>query len=776
MELPRHPWRPLGSALRAFGHAALRREIWTPFCVLALLEGVCLAAVARFDLLPTFVLAPVLAVFPDIESSLHYPAVLFALPQLARALDLLLFLTAGAVAQGIVIERLGRAWRTDLAAEARPRRRQQLGRGLSLVLLAVLLVAPSAAATRLLLLVGQRDLAPAAGLAIGFVSSTLLFVAPAFVVLHGLSLRASVRESARLVARLPIAIPFAVVGLALLHAPGLVLRTPAIQAAVGHDPDWILAALLGPLPAQVLGSVLAATIAAYFALRTRVRSAASTPRPLPALGLLLLVLAVGPGCDSSSRALQERYAAERILERARLREIDSVESESAPDSTGWLAIASLYGRAVERLGEERIRRPPGPGLDRDLGRLACQALLGRAHAWSAAGRAASARRDYEALLSPANPYRSARGDAALGVARCADREGRWPAAYAAYLAWADGVREGTWPLRRSGLGVGAYVARRLRDRGDSAARAEWVDRAAEALAAAAARGELVREARTTRFGLLLAAEEWEAAYGALDDLRAVRGGQDGALLVAEASLLAGGLGRPRDALGLLAGLSSEDSPFDGQHRVTAWLLLGQIHSRAERWEEARRAYEHAFAASRAESGRSEALLGLARLHAACGRSDEARRTYRQLRESFTSTPAGLLAPLEETRLLLAEGRRGEAHDLVLQAIQAYRGVIQQFGTERPSYLAARSLGECLGLAGSWERGIAFLDSISSAFGRDVRAGSLLVHAARLAADEMDDPRRARALLVELHARYPDSDLVAAARSLEDSLDARLSAP
>jgi hypothetical protein len=96
-------------------------------------------------------------------------------------------------------------------------------------------------------------------------------------------------------------------------------------------------------------------------------------------------------------------------------------------------------------------------------------------------------------------------------------------------------------------------------------------------------------------------------------------------------------------------------------------------------------------------------------------------------------------------------------------------VISDYGTELPALRAAGYMSEVLGLSGSWERGVAFLDSISDGFSKDPRAGSLLVRAARLSAERLGDPERARLLLARVRERYPRSDLAVAVQVLEDSL-------
>jgi hypothetical protein len=773
MAIPRHPLRPLLSALRAVAVQAHRIEIWLPFLGIAAFKLLLLVASARLDLIPGIVLWPVLRIAPDLEQVLHYPQLLFRLPQLAQALDLVCFLSLGALAQGWAISRLVRAWGSSVAPAGAAQRRARAG---SLVLIAVFLVAVPWGVSHVLAWVGLRDWAPMAAIGAGAITAMLLFVAPAFVVVHGMPLGQAIAASIRQLGRLPIAVPLAVALVSLLHVPAILLRSPAIRAGAGNDPDWILAALLGQLPAEILGAALSAGLAAYFALRTSIKKS-SPPRLAAAATAVALVWLCGCSPQAGD-ALRLRYECERWIERGRLRELALIERETSADSTAWLNVADLYDRALTRLGPQRLESPARGALEHDLGRLACKALLGRAEARLRAERIDQARRDYRLLIDARTPYRGAQGDAALGLARCEDRSGRWNAAHAAFQAWMEGVRAGRWPLHRNGLVAPAYVSRRLRDRGARAARVAWVDLAAAALDSAAARGQLEREARTSAFGLLVSAERWEEAYATLGRIRSsgsLRNGS-GALLVAEASLLAGGLGRDREALGILAGLQAERSAFDGQHRVAGWLLLGEVQSRARQWSEAQHAYENAAAEARSESGRSEAMLGLARVHAGRGELSEARRLYTQLRDVYIATPAGLQAPLEELRLLYNRGLDAEARALTPVALAGYRRVIQQYGTELPALLAAQHSSECLGLAGSWDKGVVFLDSIATSFGDDPRAGMLLMRAARVAAEQLEDRQNAGRLLAELQARYPDSDVAVLARGFADSLALHASLP
>jgi TolA-binding protein len=494
--------------------------------------------------------------------------------------------------------------------------------------------------------------------------------------------------------------------------------------------------------------------------------------------LAVLVLVAGSGCDlERARDVSRRYACERWVERAGLRHAD-LRAEGVTDSTAWSAVAALYGRAVERLDAGLMERDGADALRHDLGRLACRARLGGADARSRAGLHEPALRGFAEVLERAVSFEGARADAALGLAQAEDRAGHWSEAHAAYCRWLEGVRDGTWPLHRQGMDVPVYVSRRLRDRNARQARLEWVDLSARALDAAASRGELPRPARYTRFVVLLEAERWDEAYAALRRCRELHDpdGEDGGLVVAEASLLAGGLGRQRDALRLLAGLDAERSGFASQHRVAGWLLAAQIQARAGDLRAAQRDYARAAAEARSAAGRSEAALGLARIHTELGELDQARRYYSQLRQVWFATPAGLLAPVEEVRMLWRFASEAQARALLPVAMQHYRRIIQQFGTEMPAMLAAQYLSECMGLAGSWERGIAFLDSIAREFESDPRSGSLLVRAARLAAEKLSDGERAEALLEQLYARYPNSDVAVLARTLEDSLSQRVPSP
>ena len=772
MGLPVHPIRPFTNAVHAV--AGCQREVaaWAPWALLAVCKAAVLVALARFDLVPPLVWGAVLAILPGLEARVHYPDLPLAMPGLMRRVDLFLFLTVAIWAHAWTIARLARRWGATPA-------RLGIRHALRLVCLAVPLVAIPAAVVAVASPFWGRETAGLAAAACGAFVAAFLFAAPAFVVVHDLDLRRAVRASAGLLLRLPLAVPLAVVAVGLLHAPGLFLRAPAVRAGVAQDPDWILWALLAQLPSQALGAFIAAGISTYYALRTRERrpqERARGLRPATATALVVVVAALGTGCDDRAPALSLRYASERAIERARLR-ADALKTQASPaDSTAWLQVAAMYNRPLQRLDRTRDGAAGSPQLERDLGRLAVRARLGRAAAWSRGGRSQAARADYAAVIAQ-QEFRGARADAALGLARCEDRARQWDAAFAAYRAWIEGVAAGDWPLHANGLEAPAYVARRLADRGAMIAREDWIECAQRAFALAAARDEQARDARMVRFALLLAAARWDDAFLALRELRAAHDpqGRDGRLLVAEASLLAGGMRRDDAALGVLHGLNAEGSPFDDQHRVAGWLLAGNIHSRRGENRAARDAFESAAGAARSDAGRSEATLGLARICAARGDIEAARRHYSQLRQAWPSTQAGLVAPLEEIRMLRQAGRDDEANALVPVVQRTYRDVIRRFGTEKPALVAARFLGETYGAQGDWDAGVALLDSMFTTFGTDARAGTLLVLAARLAAEKLADEQRAAALLERVTTRFPDSDVAVFARGFADSLTATAAA-
>ncbi len=737
-----------------------------PFLVVGLAKALLIAALARPDSVPSLLLAPLLVLLPGVESHLRYPQLVLRLPEIARALDVALFLTVQVGLQAWAISAFGRAW----TGSSQPWWRFQ---GIAaLLVIAVLLLAAPFATLRIGSAFGGGVAAGHAALAVGTLVQMVLFAAPAYVLLLGMGLRAAVASSAGLLGQLPLAIPLAVIVLAALHAPTVVLRGPVLAVASGYDPDWILWTLLGQIPADVLGGYLAAALSTSFVVRMRhmdlpIRSS----RSAVALGAIVLITLQSSGCDlDRARDVRMRYAAERRVERADRRAAELVGAAGA-DSVAWLHVGEQYEGALSVTGEDWIATRAVGSVRIGIAKLAGRALLGRADAWSRAGRHAPAQAEFERMLAKATAYPGMCSDAALGLARAIDRSGDWNAAHAAYLQWLEGVAAGTWPLHRNGLEVPGYVSRRLRARGENAARADWIARAEGALEAAAERGSLARAARSSRFVLLLEAERWEDAYASLRRMRELHDptGRDGALLFAEASLLAGGLGRPNAALGVLAGLTAEKNPFDSQHRVAGWLLAAQIHVRDSAWGPARTAFEHAASEARSDAGHSEALLGLARVHVALDEIDEARRTFTQLRELYGNTAAGLRASLEELQLLRRRGVPEDVDALLPVVVHHYRRVLQQYGTETPALLAAAALSECFGVTGQWDRGVTLLDSLSGTLASDARAGTLLVRAARIAVDELHDPPRARRLLASLQTRYPRSDVAVLARALDDSL-------
>jgi tetratricopeptide (TPR) repeat protein len=492
------------------------------------------------------------------------------------------------------------------------------------------------------------------------------------------------------------------------------------------------------------------------------------------LGLVFLTgtLPEFPGCRlDAARTLQTRYGAERWVERAELRRTQARLLPDTQATADWQAAAALYGRAIEALpplvGRGRAQTP----LEGDVERLVNRAVLGYVEVLRELEEHADALR-WAGLLFGNSPYwPGTQGRAALEIARCHDAARDWAAALQGYRAWCTGVRDGDWPLHRSELDVATYVSRRLADRGQFDARRAWVSLAQEALQQAGQRGEHARDARYARFLLLLDAENWDAALQALRLTRRMHDpqGHDGGLVLAEANLLAGALKRPDEAMGLLVGVYRDGSGQSVQYRVAALLLAGQIRLRSADLDMAQELYEAAEGLARSSMGRAEAILGLARVHAARGEVELASRRYTQLRTSWPATAAGLLGSLEEYRLLRQHGMDIEAETVLSQAMDHYRSVILQFGTELPALRAAGYLSEVLGRSQSWEQGVAFLDSIAETFSEDPRAGTLLLRAARISAEHLDDPHRAQSLLHRVTQRYPESDLAVAIRPFADSL-------
>jgi TolA-binding protein len=120
-------------------------------------------------------------------------------------------------------------------------------------------------------------------------------------------------------------------------------------------------------------------------------------------------------------------------------------------------------------------------------------------------------------------------------------------------------------------------------------------------------------------------------------------------------------------------------------------------------------------------------------------------------------------------MLRQAGRDAEAQALLPVMQRTYRDVIRRYGTEKQALIAARFLGETYGAQGDWTAGVAVLDSLFTSLGTDARAGTLLLQAARLAAQELGDRERAASLLQRVTTRFPHSDVAVFARGFADSL-------
>lgn len=288
--------------MRAIAGQTGNWRAWTPFLAVVGAKALALCAIARFDLVPWFVTAPLLTLLPQLEHHVHYPQLLLQLPWFAHLADLALFATAGLLAQALSIRALARVWSSHPVVPLGSARRRMRA-ALALAGFALVLLAVPAAAVRVGRWFGAGEMAATVAMLAGGVTSLLLFTAPVFAIVHAMGFTRSVRASINMVAHLPVALPLAVVAIAVLHVPGLVLRTPAIRAGAAQDPDWILGALLGQLPAEFLGAFLAAGVATYVVCRTRVRTARGYVPVARAAAVAVAALALGTltGCSGDAR-------------------------------------------------------------------------------------------------------------------------------------------------------------------------------------------------------------------------------------------------------------------------------------------------------------------------------------------------------------------------------------------------------------------------------------------------------------------------------------------
>lgn len=270
MLLRQHPLLPFTRALGWTTRRLADPRLWLPFLLLGVLKGLLLAALARLDVVPDHVVAALLTIAPGLEPTLTYPDLLLNLPDLARYVDLLLFVTLGAVVHGWAIVYLARTWTHEPLALL-PDARRGVARLASLWLLSISVAAVPFAARTAAAVIGEPELGTWCALGAGLAVQALLFSAAAFVVIDGSSPWRSIKRSTQVLTTYPFAVPAAMLFLAAIHAPVLALRAPALMAGAHRNPDWILAALLGQIPADLLGAFFAAGLAARFALSSPVR-------------------------------------------------------------------------------------------------------------------------------------------------------------------------------------------------------------------------------------------------------------------------------------------------------------------------------------------------------------------------------------------------------------------------------------------------------------------------------------------------------------------------
>jgi hypothetical protein len=270
MAFPQHPFRPFLRAVESIARRLGDLRLWLPFLVLGAFKGLLLCGLARIDLVPTAVVDAMLTAAPGMSELLRYPDLMLDRPDLARDVDLALFVTLGAFVHGWAIVHLARTW-TGEPVPFLPGARQGAARLGNLLLLSTCMAAAPMAARLIAHAVGEAAFAPMGALAVGLVAQALLFMAAAFVVLDGGPLWRNVQHSVFVLGAFPLAVPAAILFQAALHAPALALRSPALVAGADRNPDWILAALLAQIPADLLGAFFAAGFAARYALSSQVR-------------------------------------------------------------------------------------------------------------------------------------------------------------------------------------------------------------------------------------------------------------------------------------------------------------------------------------------------------------------------------------------------------------------------------------------------------------------------------------------------------------------------
>ena len=271
MVLHPHPFRPFLRAVASVSRRLGDLRLWLPFLVLGACKGLLLCGLARIDLLPASIVGAMLAAAPEMSELLRYPDLLLDLPDLARYVDLALFVTLGAFIHGWAIVRLASTW-TGERVPFLPNARQGAARLGSLLLLSACVATAPIAATLIAHAVGEAAIAPIGALLFGLAAQALLYTAAAFVVLDGGPVWRNVQRSVFVLGAFPLAVPAAILFQAALHAPALALRSPALVAGANRNPDWILAALLAQIPADLLGAFFAAGFAARYALSSQVRN------------------------------------------------------------------------------------------------------------------------------------------------------------------------------------------------------------------------------------------------------------------------------------------------------------------------------------------------------------------------------------------------------------------------------------------------------------------------------------------------------------------------
>ncbi|MBD3161506.1 MAG: tetratricopeptide repeat protein [Candidatus Eisenbacteria bacterium] len=191
------------------------------------------------------------------------------------------------------------------------------------------------------------------------------------------------------------------------------------------------------------------------------------------------------------------------------------------------------------------------------------------------------------------------------------------------------------------------------------------------------------------------------------------------------------LGRPDSSLGVLDRFD-EQHPRDPVNRARADLLGARILTHEGRWQEA-----------------------LAR--------------YRKLRVDHPTSPQAIGAPFEVAAEYERLGEEEAARSVLEQALVEYDRIRSARGADPRGRMADEAAVRALGRLGRWETALERLLSFPDRYPGDARAPLVLIEAAGIAENRLDDPERAAEILEGVAERYPNSPIAERARSEAERL-------